>query len=864
MTDDGQRRRGRKRLLGIAAALLVLLACLMVPPWVSISRYQSRITEAVSTSLGRPVHLSSVELRLLPRPGFVLTNLTVDEDSSFGAEPVLHANTVTAAIRLLSLWRGRLEISSISVDEASLNLVRSSSGHWNVETLFRSAAQSPGGQADRLFRLPNLEATESRINVKNGLEKLPFSLVDADLSFSQSGPGVWHVSMRGQPARTDVSLDLADTGIVEMQGDLHQATALHDMPMHVEMEWRDAQLGQLSRLMIGSDPGWRGDLRGNLRLDGTVEAAHVQMRLRATGVHRAEFAPAAPLDFDANCSFMYHYSARAVDQMACDSPLGAGHVHIAGSLPGDLPPRLVVQIQHIPVQAGLDMLRTMRNGIDGTLQAAGTVSGELSYDGAAGTAAGIAQESMNGVMAATARKRAKAAPVPALSGSLTVEGLKLTGDTLTQPIEVSKAVLEPFAGSPEGLATTVDLPSGGATPLVLGVRLTLMGYAATLQGPASFARLRELAHAAGAEQFAALEGLAGDAPMLDVMAAGPWLPGEDERVRTMSGEEPSFEEAAERPEEDVRRDELTGTVTLHDANWKSDSLASPVMVTQATLHIGTDVLTWDPVEFAYGPLKGTAAVHLPAQCPAEGPCRPFVHLEFVSLDAETLQAALLGARKQGTVLSDLISRFTTSSATHWPVLDATVDAKTFTLGTVKLDEASATLHMNAASAELTSLDATLLGGHLRATGKVTQGDKPSYSLEANLERAQAASVCQLLGLRCTGGSVAVNGHMNLVGFSGSDLASSAKGSLHFTWKTGAMAKGTGAEMPALLARFSSWSGDATIGQGKVELGPNTVKQGAQSASVAATIPLIKAPHIHFAEPQEATTAKAVQQHTGAR
>ena len=45
--------------------------------------------------------MSGVELRLLPRPGFVITDLTVEEDPAYGAEPVLHANTVTAAIRLL-------------------------------------------------------------------------------------------------------------------------------------------------------------------------------------------------------------------------------------------------------------------------------------------------------------------------------------------------------------------------------------------------------------------------------------------------------------------------------------------------------------------------------------------------------------------------------------------------------------------------------------------------------------------------------------------------------------------------------------------------------------------------------------------
>ncbi len=77
------------------------------------------------------MRLSSVKVRLLPRPGFVLTDLTVEEDPAYGAEPVLHANTVTASIRLLSLWRGRLEIDTISVDEASLNLVRTA--RWPLE-----------------------------------------------------------------------------------------------------------------------------------------------------------------------------------------------------------------------------------------------------------------------------------------------------------------------------------------------------------------------------------------------------------------------------------------------------------------------------------------------------------------------------------------------------------------------------------------------------------------------------------------------------------------------------------------------------------------------------------------------------------
>src|ERR1035437_5568477 len=138
------RHRGRTRLWIAAAAVAAILALLIVPPLLSISRYKNRITQLMSASLGRPVRLSSVELRLLPRPAFVLTDLTVEEDPAYGAEPVLHANTVTASFRLLSLWRGRLEIGRVSVDEASLNLVRTDAGRWNLDPLFRTAAAHAG------------------------------------------------------------------------------------------------------------------------------------------------------------------------------------------------------------------------------------------------------------------------------------------------------------------------------------------------------------------------------------------------------------------------------------------------------------------------------------------------------------------------------------------------------------------------------------------------------------------------------------------------------------------------------------------------------------------------------------------------
>ncbi len=249
MTNDAAgKKKSHRRLWVAVAAIFFFLLVLVVPPLISVSHYKSQITRLMAQSLGRPVRLSSVEVRLLPWPGFVLTDLSVAEDPAYGVEPVLHANKVRASLRLLALWRGRLEIDKISLDEASLNLVRAAPGRWNLDPIFRTAAGETGsamnlsggstGDANsrRAMRLPSLEATGSRINFKNGAEKLPFSLVNADISFWQASPGEWRIRLRGQPARTDVSLYQEETGVVRMEATVRSAPALSEMPLHISPE----------------------------------------------------------------------------------------------------------------------------------------------------------------------------------------------------------------------------------------------------------------------------------------------------------------------------------------------------------------------------------------------------------------------------------------------------------------------------------------------------------------------------------------------------------------------------------------------------------------------------------------------------
>lgn len=844
--SDKVQGRIRKRLWLVLAAVVVVLAVLLVPPLVSIGRYKASITRLMSASLGRPVRLSSVSLRLLPWPGFELSDLTVSEDPAYGAEPVLHANSVTASFRLLALWRGKLEISSISMDEASLNLVRAPDGRWNFDPVLHTAAGNRAAAGRRPLHLPYLEATNSRIDFKNGVEKLPFSLLNTDLSFWQESSGEWRLRLRGEPARTDLPQEGSDTGTVRLEASLQPASELRQMPVHVDLEWREAQLGQLTRLMIGSDPGWRGDLTAEFHLDGTADAAQMNAQLSATGVHRAEFAPAEPLDFDAHCALLYHYSTRSVEKLACDSPLGNGTIHLAGELPGNAPPSLTIELKQIAVQAALDALRTVRSGIAPGLAAAGTLSGKIAYAEAAplATAAPGAPRPHRTAMAG------KQAPAPPVTGGFVVEGLALSGDGLDQPIHFPRLTIEPEMptrgtsgppSQPPALAASAAVPLGGAQPMTVSVRLALDSYKVALHGQASLARARELAAVAGLGDPAGLGALAGEPMAVDLTAEGPWVPAERNPFAPQTVLPPTpAAQSAPQPSDDW----LMGTVTLHNANWKVDYLANHVLLSQAVLHIisygDTGSLRWDPVAFAYGPVKGTAALTMPLGCAAPDPCLPQFQIQLGDVDAGAVQDAFLGARERGTLLTTLLERLRATSAPVWPRMAGTVQADSLVLGPVTLHAASATLRIEPATVEISSLNAALLGGQLTATGSVSipQSDtaQPAYSLQAQCTRLSPVAVGALLGQRWSGAALDLAGKLDLGGYTSKDLASSATGTLHFDWSHGVATGASGPAHPVLL-RFDRWTGDATIHNGLITLAQNHAQQLGRTSAVQGTVTL---------------------------
>ena len=311
--------------------MLVLLAVVLAltPPLINANRLARRIATSMSDSLGRPVHLDNVSVHALPFPGLTIDNLVVSDDPTFSAEPVIRANKVTARLRLSSLWRRQVEVSTIlfDVDEhgsgPSVNLVRRPDGRWNIESILLRAARqntAPTAQAhaSSVPRFPYIEATGARLNVKMGNEKEPLSLTEADFALWLPSPQQWRLRLTGKPARTNTSV--SDTGVLNVEATLQRAESLDDVPIDLTASWRRAPLGEASRVLTGFDAGWRGNVDVSGTAVGTLGRAKVVSRIILTDVRRADFIPAKMMHVEAECRGQLSATLALVAEPACSLP----------------------------------------------------------------------------------------------------------------------------------------------------------------------------------------------------------------------------------------------------------------------------------------------------------------------------------------------------------------------------------------------------------------------------------------------------------------------------------------------------------------------------------------------------------------
>jgi hypothetical protein len=815
--NPGRAARRPWRRFILLAFLLFILAAFMLP-LVSLGRYHRSIADSLSRSLGHTVHLGSVNLAIFPLPGLVIHDLVVEEDPSFGAEPLLRAPSVTVFPRLSSLWTQRLEISRIRIDSASVNLARDSSGRWNFSSLLLQAsrtASAPTAQRrpSAALRFPYIEFSDARINFKKGYEKKAFSFFNADASVWLADPNRWRIRFEAQPVRTDLDLDLEDTGTVRLEGSLTRAPALDQLPLDLHAEWTGAQLGQVSRLIFGFDSGWRGDLRAEADITGDMQNLFIRPRLHVINAHRLEFTPINELDIDALCQATYHHPRQSLDDLTCLLPTGDGHLLLTGSVPDFNHPRphLKLEINHTPVSFAVSLLGLLRRTLPTDLDASGIINGNFLWAPSAPSEKnkpGKIEAAAPNTLTGHAIAENVSIRLANIDQPFTFAALRFVTPNETTPSSPSRKApphvspSRPASEIRSGNAVLLEpavFAAGAPTPMQVSAQLSRSGFTLHFTGEGSLVRLQPIAL-----DLAQLQPLRDLAPtgtaQTDLTLSGPWLlPDTLETGAAIPG-------PAQGQSQDLEQGLLRGWVRLQHARIKPTWLPEPIDIATATAQFGnqtgarsgSNTVTWANAVISVNGISANGSASYPAVCDNPSGCSAQVNLDFASLNAATLQSAILGA-SHGEFLQVILSQVE-SPPPPWPSLIGTIHASTFTIGPLKLTNARASLTVHANHLNLVSLDAAALGGSAHVIGSVqAASDGPGYALDLTWTGVKLSEAAAVFHEKWGTGSIDGQASLNLHGYS--NLASTATGT--FSWIVNGSWSGSGSSGSSALLQHLS-------------------------------------------------------------
>lgn len=799
------------------AVVLLLLAAIFIPPLININRFRRSIVHSISAGLGRPIEASSVEFQLFPRPGFILHHLTVSEDPAFGAEPFMIAETVTAGLRASTLWHRRIEIATLRFDTPSVNLTRDPQGRWNFESLLQNSpalhSKSATAPGTRPMPFPYVEASDARINFKFGVEKLPFSLERSNLVVWKDSDHEWRLRIKAHPTRTD--LTLADAGEIRGEGKLITAGPLMSAPIHLNLEWRRVQLGEISRLLQGDDNGWRGTVDWTATINGTLDDVTAKTDIAVQEFRRAEFIPATEMDLAAHCQLRYAHYERQLDALTCNLPLAEGLLHVVGRFAARTeknPAAAVSQLTLLNAPAGLllDLFAHIHPGV----AADATASGQL--DGAAECIWQNASPSCTG----EAHSSAVRFRLANIDQPLTIAPLQLT----SSPANASAS-----APTPAWTFAPAQISFGTATPARLIGSIDSIGYSWHLDGTADLTQLNRLAQAlkipATSGEVQSIRGTA----QLALSLENTWLPRAE--IRTMPSVE-NIASAGAVPIIEFAPSRWSGHLQIENAVLKLASFPATIQLASAHVNLTPTGVEWTSLQgtFARIPFDGSIRWQTPCAASQSSCARTFA-LHTPNLSAERLQAALHGTGSDGDLLS-LINPWSAASP-QLPEISGTVTADVLSLGKVSIKNAALQLDVAGHTANLTAISGNVFGGVLtgnaaekkitatlplasmeNGTGALQWGDgAPIYRLHVALNNIQPAAIGTIWQESWGPGSANATLDLKTQGWSTADLSDNATGKYSFSWINGAFQHSSTA--PTAIAiekfqRFQRWTAAGTI------------------------------------------------------
>src|SRR5664280_2192045 len=134
----------RKLLIVIGVIVVIAVALVLaLPHLIDVNRYRSQVQAQLQQRLNRPVQLGQMSLSVLPLRVEV-NNVTIGEDPSYHSNvPFAQVGQLNIGVKLFPLLAGNVEVDTLEMKQARIELIRNPQGVWNFSTAGNGPAATP-------------------------------------------------------------------------------------------------------------------------------------------------------------------------------------------------------------------------------------------------------------------------------------------------------------------------------------------------------------------------------------------------------------------------------------------------------------------------------------------------------------------------------------------------------------------------------------------------------------------------------------------------------------------------------------------------------------------------------------------------
>ena len=390
--------------VAIAIAVIIIVVVVFLATF-DVNRYRGPIQAELQKRLGRDVSLGPMRLSLFP-PAFQADSLKVSDDRDFGARAFIQAERVNVSARLLPLIHGRVEVSSLDLKRPVVELVKNEQGRWNYASLGTGAGAPP----EKSLSLGDVSIEDGQVAITDRQARAARAVYNhIDLDVQNLTPGSrfsLQLAVR-LPGRRDQEVRVEGDGGPLRLGDLAST------PFQGTIDLDGTELAGLSRLLGKPTPsGLDGALTGKVKIDLKPEtlAASGQLKIDSASVHRA--ALGYPISARFNLNEASGTGLLTINQAAMT--LGATPLDLAGTVDTkQTPARLNLRLK--AQDSSLAEVARLASAFGVGFSPDTTVNGRLNTDVRIG--------------GTTDR--------PILNGMLAARNVKVTGQRLAQPLDIS-------------------------------------------------------------------------------------------------------------------------------------------------------------------------------------------------------------------------------------------------------------------------------------------------------------------------------------------------------------------------------------------------------------------------------------------